>query len=46
VKVEETGQDALWGAYLIQVQGKEYQSVWPDEHATAKLEWPMKGWKK
>ncbi len=46
VKFDETGQNTLSATYLIQLQGKEYKSVWPDEHATAKLEWPMKGWKK
>jgi branched-chain amino acid transport system substrate-binding protein len=46
VKFDETGQNTLSATYLIQLQGKEYKSVWPDERATAKLEWPMKGWKK
>ena len=26
-------------------QGQAIQLVWPDRAATAKLEWPMKGWK-
>lgn len=46
VKFDETGQNTLSATYLIQLQGKEYVSVWPADHATAKLEWPMKGWGK
>jgi len=46
VKFDETGQNTLSATYLIQLQGKEYKSVWPEDHATAKLEWPMKGWRK
>jgi len=45
VKFDETGQNTLSATYLIQLQGKEYKSVWPEDHATAKLEWPMKGWR-
>jgi branched-chain amino acid transport system substrate-binding protein len=46
VKFDATGQNTLSATYLIQLQGKEYKSVWPNERATAKLEWPMKGWRK
>ncbi|MBV8840755.1 MAG: ABC transporter substrate-binding protein [Alphaproteobacteria bacterium] len=45
VKFDETGQNTLSATYLIQLQGKEYKSVWPEDHATARLEWPMKGWR-
>ncbi|HZB91291.1 MAG TPA: ABC transporter substrate-binding protein [Stellaceae bacterium] len=45
VKFDATGQNILASTYLIQLQGKEYVSVWPDARATAKLQWPMKGWK-
>ena len=45
VKFDETGQNTLSATYLIQLQGKQYNSVWPDDLATAKLEWPMKGWR-
>jgi branched-chain amino acid transport system substrate-binding protein len=45
VKFDETGQNTLSATYLIQLQGKEYKSVWPEGRATAKLEWPMKGWR-
>ena len=44
VKFDETGQNTLSATYLIQLQGKEYVSVWPEDRATGKLEWPMKGW--
>jgi branched-chain amino acid transport system substrate-binding protein len=46
VKFDETGQNTLSATYLIQLQGKEYKSVWPEDRATAKFEWPMKGWRK
>src|SRR5436853_7502056 len=46
VKFDETGQNTLSATYLIQLQGKAYKSVWPENRATAKLEWPMTGWRK
>ena len=46
VKFDDTGQNTLSATYLIQLQGKEYVSVWPESRATAKLQWPMKGWGK
>src|SRR6516164_9203798 len=46
VKFDDTGQNTLSATYLIQLQGKAYKSVWPDNRATAKLEWPMTGWRK
>jgi branched-chain amino acid transport system substrate-binding protein len=45
VKFDETGQNTLSATYLIQLQGKQYVSVWPENRATAKLGWPMKGWR-
>ena len=44
VKFDATGQNILSATYLIQLQGKQYVSVWPQDRATAKLELPMKGW--
>ena len=46
VKFDETGQNTLSATYLIQLQGKDYKSVWPADRATAKLAWPMTGWRK
>jgi branched-chain amino acid transport system substrate-binding protein len=46
VKFDDTGQNTLASTYLIQLRGKEYVSVWPDNLATHKLELPMKGWRK
>ena len=46
VKFDETGQNTLSATYLIQLQGKEYKSVWPQDRATTKLIWPMTGWRK
>jgi branched-chain amino acid transport system substrate-binding protein len=45
VKFDQTGQNILAATYLIQLQGKDYVSVWPDKSATAKVKWPMSGWK-
>jgi len=44
VKFDETGQNTLASSYLIQLQGKEYVSVWPPANASAKLALPYKGW--
>jgi branched-chain amino acid transport system substrate-binding protein len=46
VKFDQTGQNILAATYLVQLQGKKYEAVWPAKSAVAKLEWPMKGWKK
>jgi len=45
VKYDETGQNILASTYLIQLKAKQYELVWPESAAQAKLEWPMKGWK-
>jgi branched-chain amino acid transport system substrate-binding protein len=45
VKFDQTGQNILAATYLIQLQGKDYVSVWPEKSATAKVRWPMSGWK-
>jgi branched-chain amino acid transport system substrate-binding protein len=45
VKFDATGQNIEAATYLIQLKGRDYQAVWPDKAATAKLEWPMKGWR-
>jgi branched-chain amino acid transport system substrate-binding protein len=44
VKFDETGQNTLAATYLIQLQGKDYVSVWPADRAVAPVQWPMKGW--
>jgi branched-chain amino acid transport system substrate-binding protein len=46
VRFDATGQNVLASTYLIQLEGKAYRLVWPQAVAAAKLEWPMKGWKK
>ncbi|HVV60123.1 MAG TPA: ABC transporter substrate-binding protein [Pseudolabrys sp.] len=46
VKFDKTGQNILAATYLIQLQGKKYELVWPDKAAEAKLQWPMAGWAK
>jgi branched-chain amino acid transport system substrate-binding protein len=45
VKFDKNEQNTLSATYLIQLQGKEYKSVWPENRATAKFEYPMKGWR-
>ena len=45
VKFDSTGQNTLAATFLIQLQGKQYVSVWPTSLATGKLELPMKGWR-
>jgi branched-chain amino acid transport system substrate-binding protein len=44
VRFDNTGQNVLAGTYLIQLHGNKYELVWPDRAATAKLQWPMRGW--
>ena len=44
VKFDDTGQNTLASTFLIQLQGKQYVSIWPADRATGKLELPMKGW--
>jgi len=45
VKFDATGQNTLASTFLIQLQSKQYVSVWPANLATGKLELPMKGWR-
>ncbi len=44
VQFDATGQNARPATFLIQLQGKQYVSVWPQARATGTLQWPMKGW--
>jgi branched-chain amino acid transport system substrate-binding protein len=44
VKFDQTGQNTLASTYLIQLQDKKYELVWPESVANAKLQWPMAGW--
>jgi len=44
VKFDDTGQNILAATYLIQLQAKRYQLIWPEQAARATLEWPMRGW--
>jgi len=46
VKFDQTGQNILAATYLIQLHGKNYELVWPEKAANAKLQWPMTGWAK
>jgi len=46
VRFDETGQNTEAATYLIQLLGKDYKAVWPERSATAKIQWPMTGWKK
>jgi branched-chain amino acid transport system substrate-binding protein len=45
VRFDSTSQNTLASTFLIQLQGKQYVSVWPTNLATGKLELPMKGWR-
>ena len=45
LKFDSTGQNTLASTFLIQLQGKQYVSIWPTNLATGKLELPMKGWR-
>ncbi len=43
IKYDETGQNVLASTYLIQLHGKSYNMVWPEQAATDKLQWPFEG---
>jgi branched-chain amino acid transport system substrate-binding protein len=45
VKFDSTGQNTLASTFLIQLKGKQYVSVWPENLATDKLVLPMTGWR-
>ncbi len=45
VKFDNTGQNTLASTFLIQLQGKAYVSVWPQDRAVGHLQLPMKGWR-
>ena len=45
VKFDNTGQNTLASTFLIQLKGKQYVSVWPDNLAADRLDLPMKGWR-
>jgi branched-chain amino acid transport system substrate-binding protein len=45
VRFDETGQNVESATYLTQLQGKDYVTIWPDDAAVAKVQWPMTGWR-
>jgi branched-chain amino acid transport system substrate-binding protein len=45
VRFDDSGQNIESDTYLTQLQGKDYVTVWPDDSATAKIGWPMTGWR-
>jgi branched-chain amino acid transport system substrate-binding protein len=45
VRFDDTGQNVESATYLTQLQGKEYSTIWPDDSAVSKVEWPMTGWR-
>lgn len=45
VRFDDTGQNAESATYLTQLQGKDYVTVWPDDAAVAKVQWPMTAWR-
>ena len=45
VRFDDTGQNVESATYLTQLQGGRYVTIWPDDSAVAKVEWPMAGWR-
>jgi branched-chain amino acid transport system substrate-binding protein len=45
VRFDDTGQNVESATYLTQLQGKDYVTIWPDDAAVSKVEWPMAGWR-
>jgi len=44
IKYDDHGQNILASTLLVQLTGKQYVSVWPDDAAVQKLALPFKGW--
>jgi branched-chain amino acid transport system substrate-binding protein len=44
IRFDDSGQNTLAGSYLVQLQGKQFVAVWPEESADGKLALPFKGW--
>ena len=44
IKYDEHGQNILASTLLVQLSGKKYVAVWPDNAAVQKLALPFKGW--
>ena len=45
VRFDDTGQNVESATYLTQLQGKDYATIWPEAPGTAKIGWPMTGWR-
>jgi branched-chain amino acid transport system substrate-binding protein len=45
VRFDNSGQNVESATFLTQLQGKNYVTIWPDDAAVAKVEWPMTGWR-
>jgi branched-chain amino acid transport system substrate-binding protein len=45
VRFDDTGQNVESATYLTQLQGKDFVTIWPEDAAVAKVEWPMAGWR-
>jgi branched-chain amino acid transport system substrate-binding protein len=45
VRFDASGRNTLASAYLLQLQGKGYATIWPDAAATAALQLPYRGWR-
>jgi branched-chain amino acid transport system substrate-binding protein len=44
VRFDAKGQNTLASALLVQLRGRDYVAVWPEEQAGAPLQLPFKGW--
>ncbi|MCZ7682879.1 MAG: ABC transporter substrate-binding protein [Sandaracinaceae bacterium] len=42
VRFDETGQNELARGIIVQIQDREYRTVWPSELATSEVVWPMR----
>lgn len=41
---EKTNQNTYGTNVVLQIQGGKYYTVWPFEHATRDIIWPIPGW--
>ncbi|HMD03389.1 MAG TPA: hypothetical protein VKG44_10550, partial [Candidatus Baltobacteraceae bacterium] len=44
IKFDARGQNVEGSGIIVQIQGGEYQTVWPAKYATKPVAWPLPPW--
>ncbi len=45
VRFDDSGQNIESATYLTQLHSNDYVTIWPDDAAAGKVQWPMTGWR-